>query len=133
MKGILNILVFIFFIFISNLDLTFSQENECKSIEHCLKCPHSDKCEECEQDFILDRENNKCITKEKTFNKNAENSSKSSSQKSQSSSQKSKASSQKSQPSSQKSQTSSQESPKKYSYPIPSASSVKKLSQNHQF
>ena len=82
-----NIFVFALLIFTTNIGLVLSQENECKSIDHCLKCPQSDKCEECEQGFALNTDGNKCETKDNTGS-NAAKSSKLSSQKSQASSQK---------------------------------------------
>ena len=82
-----NIFVFALLIFTTNIGLVLSQENECKSIDHCLKCPQSDKCEECEQGFALNTDGNKCETKDNTGS-NAAKSSKLSSQKSQVSSQK---------------------------------------------
>ena len=123
-----NIFVFVLLIFIANIGLVLSQEKECKSIEHCLKCPQSDKCEECEQGFALNTDGNKCETKDNTGS-NAAKSSKLSSQKSQVSSQKSQASSQKSQASSQKSQDSSQKEENKSNA---SASSSKKSSQKEE-
>ena len=116
-----NIFVFALLIFTTNIGLVLSQENECKSIDHCLKCPQSDKCEECEQGFALNTDGNKCETKDNTGS-NAAKSSKLSSQKSKVSSQKSQASSHKSQASSQKEENKSNAS----------ASSSKKTSQKEE-
>ena len=54
------ILILINFSFIS------SDEGKCTTLEHCLKCPQSDKCEECEPGFELNNNHTKCDSKEKS-------------------------------------------------------------------
>ena len=71
--------IFIFFILI-NINFISSDENKCNTIEHCLKCPQSDKCDECEEGYILNNEHTKCDSKDNTNSKPSTSSSKKSSQ-----------------------------------------------------
>ena len=56
--------LFIFILYI-NLGIILTEEDKCKTIEHCKKCPDENKCDKCETGFKLNDEHNKCIEKKK--------------------------------------------------------------------
>ena len=56
--------LFITYIILINFSFILSDEDKCKTLEHCLKCPQSDKCDECESGFVLNYDHTKCDTKE---------------------------------------------------------------------
>ena len=56
-----------------NFGIIFANENKCSSIEHCEKCPDQSKCETCENGYILNSEQTKCILA--TSNNNNQNNS----------------------------------------------------------
>ncbi len=56
--------LFIIYIILINFSFILSDGDKCKTLEHCLKCPQSDKCDECESGFVLNYDHTKCDTKE---------------------------------------------------------------------
>jgi hypothetical protein len=42
--------------------MIFSENDKCYSIDHCKKCPISDKCELCEIGYILSSDNKNCLS-----------------------------------------------------------------------
>ena len=56
--------LFIIYIILINFSFILSDQDKCKTLEHCLKCPQSDKCDECESGFVLNYDHTKCDTKE---------------------------------------------------------------------
>ena len=57
-----------------NLGIIFADENKCSSIEHCERCPDQNKCETCENGYILNTEQTKCILATSSNNNNQNNS-----------------------------------------------------------
>ena len=59
---------FFFFLILINFSFILSNEGNCTTIEHCLKCNQTDKCEECESGFELNNDHSKCNSKENSTN-----------------------------------------------------------------
>ena len=67
--SLINNKLFLFLIFIT-IGIILADEEKCKSIEHCYKCPEQNKCETCEDGYTLNFEQTKCVLLENN-NKNS--------------------------------------------------------------
>ena len=53
--------IFVFLILIQ-IQIIFSENDKCYSINHCKKCPNSDKCEQCEIGYTLSSDYRNCLS-----------------------------------------------------------------------